>query len=132
MHRLACHRNLPPSPLSRPDLLCTIFLHCHMSLCMPDRGILPPSLVPCQVGVAGWLEAFAAHPRIGDVEGLKKKFGGFADMSKKEQAGAAQASAGVLEVPTSEAKQIRRGQHSKCSILCNHSFGVNQQRFSDY
>jgi len=51
-----------------------------------------------QVGVAGWLEAFAAHPRIGDVEGLKKKFGGFADMSKNEQAGAAEASAGVIEV----------------------------------
>lgn len=50
-----------------------------------------------QVEVAGWLEAFAAHPRIGDVEGLKKKFGGFADMSKNEQAGAAQASITVIE-----------------------------------
>jgi 5-hydroxyisourate hydrolase/2-oxo-4-hydroxy-4-carboxy-5-ureidoimidazoline decarboxylase len=39
--------------------------------------------------VSGWLEAFAAHPRIGDVEVLKKKFGAFAEMSKGEQALAA-------------------------------------------
>lgn len=28
----------------------------------------------CQVDVSGWLEAFAAHPRIGDVEALRSKF----------------------------------------------------------
>jgi len=28
----------------------------------------------CQVDVSGWLEAFAAHPRIGDVETLRTKF----------------------------------------------------------
>jgi hypothetical protein len=27
-----------------------------------------------QVPAAGWLEAFAAHPRIGDVDGLRQKF----------------------------------------------------------
>ena len=27
-----------------------------------------------QVSVSGWLEAFAAHPRIGDVDTLRKKF----------------------------------------------------------
>eukprot|EP00873_Tetraselmis_striata_P025891 jgi/Tetstr1/446155/TSEL_003558.t1 len=42
-----------------------------------------------EVPVTGWLEAFAAHPRIGDVEGLKRKFGAFAEMSKGEQALAA-------------------------------------------
>ena len=36
-----------------------------------------------------WLAAFRAHPKIGDPEGLKKKFGAFADMSKGEQATAA-------------------------------------------
>lgn len=51
-----------------------------------------------QVGVLGWLEAFAAHPRIGDVEGLRKKFGGFADMSRGEQASAAAASDSILRV----------------------------------
>lgn len=28
----------------------------------------------CQVDVSGWLEAFAAHPRIGDVAALRTKF----------------------------------------------------------
>jgi hypothetical protein len=48
--------------------------------------------------VTGWLEAFAAHPKIGDLEGLRKKFGGFAELSKGEQAAAAGASEGVLQV----------------------------------
>jgi 2-oxo-4-hydroxy-4-carboxy-5-ureidoimidazoline decarboxylase len=33
-----------------------------------------------------WLEAFAAHPRIGDVESLRKKFAGTADLCGAEQA----------------------------------------------
>lgn len=32
-----------------------------------------------KVGVPGWLEAFAAHPRIGDVGSLKKKFASTAE-----------------------------------------------------
>ena len=44
------------------------------------------------------MEAFEAHPKIGDVEGLRKKFGGFAAMSKNEQAGAAQASSSTIQV----------------------------------
>lgn len=43
-----------------------------------------------------WLQAFAGHPRIGDVENLRKKFSTTADLSEKEQAGAAQASEAVL------------------------------------
>ncbi len=48
----------------------------------------PPSFhVAClQTSVSGWLEAFAAHPRIGDVEGLKRKFGAFGSLSNAEQA----------------------------------------------
>ena len=48
--------------------------------------------------MTGWLEAFAAHPKIGDLEGLRKKFGGFAELSKGEQAAAAGATEGVLQV----------------------------------
>lgn len=33
----------------------------------------------------GWLEAFAAHPRIGDVDNLRQRFGSFADHSRSEQ-----------------------------------------------
>ncbi len=48
-----------------------------------------PTLHHPKTSVTGWLEAFAAHPRIGDIDGLRKKFGAFADMSKGEQASAA-------------------------------------------
>ena len=52
-----------------------------------------------QTPVAGWLEAFAEHPRIGDVAGLKAKFGAFAELSRDEQsAAAATADDGVYEV----------------------------------
>jgi|SRR5947209_10810095 len=36
---------------------------------------------------ADWLEAFAAHPRIGDLESLRKKFAATADWARGEQAG---------------------------------------------
>lgn len=62
-----------------------------------DLGHLSRSLTSCKVGVADWLEAFAAHPRIGDVEGLRKKYGGFADMSRGEQAGASGATSSLLQ-----------------------------------
>ncbi len=42
-----------------------------------------------------WLEAFRAHPRIGDVESLRAKFGGSA--AAAEQAGTSVAGAEVLE-----------------------------------
>lgn len=66
------------------------------------RPFFPRRLV--QTPVSGWLEAFAAHPRIGDIVGLRAKYGGgggdaaFAAMSSSEQAGAAAASDAVLQV----------------------------------
>ena len=45
---------------------------------------------------ADWLEAFAAHPRIGDLDGLRKKFAATADWSAGEQAGVAGAGEEVL------------------------------------
>lgn len=48
--------------------------------------------------MAGWLEAFGAHPRIGDAATLKAKLGGFADMSRHEQAAAADAPDEVFQV----------------------------------
>ncbi len=43
-----------------------------------------------------WLEAFAAHPRIGDLDSLKKKFAATANRSAHEQAGVAGAADDVL------------------------------------
>ncbi len=39
-----------------------------------------------------WLEAFAAHPRIGDLESIKKKYAATADLASSEQSSVAGAS----------------------------------------
>ena len=44
------------------------------------------------------MEAFAAHPRIGDLDKLKAKYSHFAKLSQTEQATAASASGDVLQV----------------------------------
>lgn len=44
-----------------------------------------------------WLEAFTHHPKIGDVESLKKKFASTATWASGEQSGAASASQQTLE-----------------------------------
>src|SRR5262249_21061146 len=44
-----------------------------------------------------WLEAFAAHPRIGDLDALRTKFAATADMCAGEQAGVAGAADDVLQ-----------------------------------
>lgn len=44
-----------------------------------------------------WREAFAHHPRIGDVEGLRRKFGASRVLSEREQAGVDDASEEVLQ-----------------------------------
>lgn len=60
----------------------------------------------------GWLEAFAAHPRIGDIESLKKKFGAFAEMSKGEQsAAAATGNDEVFQVPAPSIRATDAAPH---------------------
>jgi 2-oxo-4-hydroxy-4-carboxy-5-ureidoimidazoline decarboxylase len=44
-----------------------------------------------------WLEAFKIHPRIGDIESLRKKFASTAAWASNEQAGASHASEEVLK-----------------------------------
>lgn len=44
-----------------------------------------------------WLEAFSHHPRIGDIESLKKKFASTATWASSEQSGASQAAPEVLQ-----------------------------------
>jgi 2-oxo-4-hydroxy-4-carboxy-5-ureidoimidazoline decarboxylase len=48
------------------------------------------------LGRDDWLEAFAAHPRIGDLDGLRKKFAATADWASHEQSGVAVANEDVL------------------------------------
>src|SRR6185436_4185643 len=42
-----------------------------------------------------WKEAFAHHPKIGDIESLKKKFAATADLAGNEQQGVKQASSKI-------------------------------------
>jgi 2-oxo-4-hydroxy-4-carboxy-5-ureidoimidazoline decarboxylase len=44
-----------------------------------------------------WREAFAHHPRIGDLESLKLRFAGTEDLASREQAAVSAASQGTLE-----------------------------------
>src|SRR5262249_46835666 len=45
---------------------------------------------------ADWMQAFAQHPRIGDVAGLRQKFAGTATWASEEQKGTAGASEQIL------------------------------------
>jgi 2-oxo-4-hydroxy-4-carboxy-5-ureidoimidazoline decarboxylase len=49
-----------------------------------------------QCGPADWFEAFEHHPRIGDIEGLRRKFSDTAAWASGEQAGAARADEATL------------------------------------
>lgn len=48
------------------------------------------------LGNEDWLEAFAAHPKIGDLDSLRKKFASTASLAASEQAGVLGASDAVL------------------------------------
>jgi 2-oxo-4-hydroxy-4-carboxy-5-ureidoimidazoline decarboxylase len=50
-----------------------------------------------KLGRNDWLEAFGAHPKIGDIESLKAKYRATKDLAAGEQSGVAVASQQVLE-----------------------------------
>jgi 2-oxo-4-hydroxy-4-carboxy-5-ureidoimidazoline decarboxylase len=52
--------------------------------------------IDAQLTRADWLEAFAAHPRIGDLEALRKQFASTASWCSSEQAGVTEADEKVL------------------------------------
>ena len=49
-----------------------------------------------------WLEAFTHHPKIGDVESLKKKFASTANWAADEQKGANEASVEIIQALANE------------------------------
>jgi OHCU decarboxylase len=49
-----------------------------------------------RLGRADWLEAFAAHPKIGDIDSLRAKFAASRQWSSEEQAGVDHASEATL------------------------------------
>lgn len=50
-----------------------------------------------ELGPADWREAFAHHPRIGDLASLQRRYAATADLASREQASVARASRVVLE-----------------------------------
>lgn len=48
------------------------------------------------LGRTDWLEAFAGHPRIGDLDSIRKRFGATADLCHGEQSGVADAGESVI------------------------------------
>jgi hypothetical protein len=56
-------------------------------------------------GVPGWLEALAAHPKIGDKRGMDGKPEAFASFSRGEQAAAASSLSGDVDTELRECNQ---------------------------
>jgi 2-oxo-4-hydroxy-4-carboxy-5-ureidoimidazoline decarboxylase len=66
---------------------------------------------------ADWLEAFAAHPRIGDVESLRKKFAATAAWSTQEQADVTGAAEDVLQA-LAEGNRAYEARFGYIFIIC--------------
>ena len=60
-----------------------------------------------------WLEAFEHHPRIGDIDSLKKKFASTAAWASGEQSGAASASEEILR----ELGSLNNAYHEKFGFV---------------
>lgn len=58
----------------------------------------PGHVIWTQVPIRGWLQAFEAHPRIGDTKTLRTKRGAFGELSRDEQAAASSANQAILQV----------------------------------
>lgn len=64
-----------------------------------------------------WLEAFAHHPEIGDLESLRQKFAATADWASQEQAGTSQADAHTLQA-LAEGNRAYREKFGFIFIVC--------------
>jgi len=69
--------------------------------------------VAATLSEADWLEAFAAHPMIGDVESLRQKYAATKAIAAGEQAGAAEASEATL----AELAKLNREYHEKFGFI---------------
>jgi 2-oxo-4-hydroxy-4-carboxy-5-ureidoimidazoline decarboxylase len=64
-----------------------------------------------------WLEAFAHHPKIGDVDSLRRKFAATSHLTTKEQAGVAGASEATLTA-LAEGNRAYEAKHGFIFIVC--------------
>jgi 2-oxo-4-hydroxy-4-carboxy-5-ureidoimidazoline decarboxylase len=70
-----------------------------------------------RLGREDWLEAFEHHPRIGDLEGLKRRFASTASWASTEQSGASGASARTLEA-LAEGNRVYEEKFGYIFIVC--------------
>ncbi|KAJ7568562.1 hypothetical protein O6H91_01G038000 [Diphasiastrum complanatum] len=71
-----------------------------------------------KVDIPGWLEAFAAHPRIGDVEALRKKAESNADWCKSEQSVALSTSNDHILQELAEWNRQYEAKFGFCFLIC--------------
>jgi 2-oxo-4-hydroxy-4-carboxy-5-ureidoimidazoline decarboxylase len=64
-----------------------------------------------------WRQAFAHHPRIGDVDSLRRKFASTAPLSEREQAGVNAAPAPVLQALL-EGNRVYEARFGHIFIVC--------------
>ncbi|MBX9694901.1 MAG: 2-oxo-4-hydroxy-4-carboxy-5-ureidoimidazoline decarboxylase [Cyanobacteria bacterium] len=69
----------------------------HRPFHTPDELLHHAERVWARLDETDWLEAFDAHPKIGDVESLKKKYGATRNWSENEQSGVSSAEQSVIE-----------------------------------
>lgn len=72
----------------------------QMAACRPFQGVAQvhdtADAIFDQMGEGHWMQAFAAHPKIGDMDSLRMKFAGNKQWSAGEQAGVNEADEAVL------------------------------------
>lgn len=71
----------------------------------------------CKCGEDDWKEAFDHHPKIGDMEALKKKFAATAQWASGEQSSVSQASHQTLEV-LAEGNRLYEEKFGYIFIVC--------------
>lgn len=64
-----------------------------------------------------WKEAFAQHPKIGDIKSLRKKFQSTAELASKEQSGVARASEKTLKA-LAEGNNLYEAKFGYIFIVC--------------
>ncbi len=69
------------------------------------------------LGREDWLEAFAAHPKIGDLDALRVKFGSTAAWAATEQGGVAAASESIL-LALAEGNRAYEAKFGYIFIVC--------------
>lgn len=70
-----------------------------------------------ELSESDWLEAFSGHPKIGDMNSLRAKFGGDHEASEKEQSGITEASEDTLR-ELSRLNQVYEERHGFIFIVC--------------